>query len=55
MSLEFPRGIQRVGVAAAMLAILLLRPSGLTGGRELAWPKFAGLVKRMRRRGRKNE
>jgi branched-subunit amino acid ABC-type transport system permease component len=31
-------GLREVGLALLMLAILVLRPNGLTGGRELAWP-----------------
>jgi branched-chain amino acid transport system permease protein len=30
-------GMQQVGVGLIMLLVLLLRPSGLTGGRELEW------------------
>jgi branched-chain amino acid transport system permease protein len=32
-------GLREVGLALVMLAVLILRPSGLTGGRELAWPR----------------
>ena len=31
-------GLREVGLALVMLAVLILRPSGLTGGRELGWP-----------------
>ena len=31
-------GIREIGLALAMLAILILRPGGLTSGRELTWP-----------------
>jgi hypothetical protein len=31
-------GLQEVALASAMLAILLLRPRGITGGKELHWP-----------------
>ncbi len=31
-------GLREVGLALVLLAILALRPSGLTGGRELPWP-----------------
>jgi len=31
-------GLREVGLAAIMLAILILRPRGLTNGRELPWP-----------------
>lgn len=33
-----PRGLAEVGLALLMLAILVFRPAGLTGGRELHWP-----------------
>jgi branched-chain amino acid transport system permease protein len=36
---SLPQGSSLVGVAIVMLAVLLLRPSGLTGGRELALPR----------------
>jgi len=31
-------GLREVGLAVVMLAVLILRPSGLTSGRELTWP-----------------
>ena len=31
-------GLREVGLAAAMLLILVFRPSGLTRGREIGWP-----------------
>ncbi len=31
-------GVREVGLAVVMLAVLILRPRGLTGGRELLWP-----------------
>ena len=31
-------GLREVGLALVMIFILILRPSGLTAGRELAWP-----------------
>ena len=34
-------GLGDVGLALVMLAILLFRPEGLTGGREIAWPHRA--------------
>ena len=34
-----PAGTSLVGVAAIMLLILLLRPSGITGGREFSLPR----------------
>lgn len=38
LTIETPPGLREVGLAIAMLAILLLRPAGITGGRELSWP-----------------
>ena len=35
-------GLGDVGLALVMLAILIFRPEGLTGGREVAWPFRAG-------------
>lgn len=32
-------GLKEIGFAVAMLAILIVRPAGLTGGRELALPR----------------
>jgi branched-chain amino acid transport system permease protein len=34
-------GLREIGLAAAMLAILILRPRGVTGGREIPWPAGA--------------
>ena len=31
-------GLRDLGLAAIMVAVLLLRPQGITGGRELRWP-----------------
>ena len=31
-------GVREVGLALLMLGIMILRPAGLTGGRELSWP-----------------
>ncbi|HZQ66237.1 MAG TPA: branched-chain amino acid ABC transporter permease [Gaiellaceae bacterium] len=42
--ISLPQGSSLVGVAIVMLVVLLLRPSGLTGGREFAIPR------RLRRR-----
>ena len=36
-------GLREVGLATIMLAILILRPRGLTNGRELPWPSREGL------------
>lgn len=38
ISISTPPGLRQVGLAVAMLAILLVRPSGITKGRELRWP-----------------
>lgn len=31
-------GVQALGLSIVMVAILILRPNGLTGGREITWP-----------------
>jgi branched-chain amino acid transport system permease protein len=31
-------GLEAVGLGVIMVAVLVLRPSGLTGGREISWP-----------------
>jgi branched-chain amino acid transport system permease protein len=36
--LRLPLGSQELGVAFLMLLILIFRPSGITGGREIPWP-----------------
>jgi branched-chain amino acid transport system permease protein len=36
--IDLPSGASLVGVAAVMLVVLLLRPSGITGGREFGLP-----------------
>jgi branched-chain amino acid transport system permease protein len=36
-------GLREMGLAIIMLAILILRPRGLTNGRELPWPQRGGL------------
>ena len=38
LELSAKPGLREVGLALAMLLILILRPSGLTAGREIAWP-----------------
>jgi branched-chain amino acid transport system permease protein len=38
MKLAIPEGSEEVVVAALMIVILILRPDGLTGGREIGWP-----------------
>ncbi|MDQ2982815.1 MAG: branched-chain amino acid ABC transporter permease [Actinomycetota bacterium] len=37
LKLDFPGGARLIGVAAAMVVVILLRPSGLTGGREFSF------------------
>ena len=41
-------GLREVGLAIIMLAILILRPRGLTNGRELPWPSRRRLPGRLR-------
>lgn len=38
LNVDLPSGTRIVGLAAIMLVVLLFRPRGLTGGRELRWP-----------------
>ena len=35
---QLPLGSQELGIAFLMLLILIFRPSGITGGREIPWP-----------------
>jgi branched-chain amino acid transport system permease protein len=35
---QLPLGSQELGIAFVMLLILIFRPSGITGGREIPWP-----------------
>lgn len=44
-------GLREIGLALVMLAMLILRPGGLTAGRELEWPPFSRL-RRIRGRRR---
>lgn len=39
LRLAIPNGAQEIGIGVAMIVILILRPSGLTGGREWALSK----------------
>jgi len=39
LKIDLPGGSSLVGVALVMLVVLLLRPSGVTGGREFALPR----------------
>jgi len=41
LKVSLPQGSGLVGIALVMLLVLLLRPSGVTGGRELAWRRRA--------------
>lgn len=38
LSIKSPPGVQEVVIGIVMLLILVLRPGGLTGGREFSWP-----------------
>jgi branched-chain amino acid transport system permease protein len=42
-TLKIPVGSQQVGFALAMLAVLLLRPAGITGGHELSFGAIRAL------------
>jgi branched-chain amino acid transport system permease protein len=44
-------GLREAGLAAIMLLILIFRPRGLTGGRELPWPSLGGFRPADWRRG----
>jgi branched-chain amino acid transport system permease protein len=35
-------GLREIGLAIIMLCILVLRPRGITNGRELPWPRLPG-------------
>ena len=39
LKISLPQGSGLVGIALVMLLVLLLRPSGVTGGHELALPR----------------
>jgi branched-chain amino acid transport system permease protein len=39
-SLDLPQGSRLIFLGAIMALVLILRPSGLTGGRELALPRW---------------
>ena len=41
-------GLREVGLAIIMLAILILRPRGLTNGNELPWPRLPQRMRRVR-------
>jgi branched-chain amino acid transport system permease protein len=38
---DLPRGTRLVVVGVLMALVLIVRPSGLTGGREVEWPSWA--------------
>lgn len=38
LDVDLPSGTRLIALGAIMALVLLFRPSGLTGGRELAWP-----------------
>ena len=38
MMVQSPRYLRELGIALVMLVILILRPSGITNGREIPWP-----------------
>jgi branched-chain amino acid transport system permease protein len=40
--LDLPEGTRLIFLAAIMALVLVLRPSGITGGRELALPRRLG-------------
>ena len=42
VTLAAPAGLRELGLAGAMMLILIFRPAGLTGGRELPFPAFLG-------------
>jgi branched-chain amino acid transport system permease protein len=48
VSIPARAGLQEVGVALAMLLVLLARPRGITGGRELAFDLRSVRLRRAR-------
>ena len=40
IALAAPAGLRELGLAGVMMLILIFRPAGLTGGRELPFPAF---------------
>jgi branched-chain amino acid transport system permease protein len=44
-TLDLPAGTRIIVVGAAMALVLILRPSGLTGGRELSLPRLTGRLR----------
>jgi branched-chain amino acid transport system permease protein len=53
LSIPSRPGLREGGLALMMLLILVFRPSGLTGGRELPWP--GAVLPRLRARSRRRE
>ena len=49
-----PSGTDNLAVAVLLLVVLILRPRGITGGREITWPRdwYTGWVARRRPRDR---
>lgn len=45
------RGFAEIVIAVAMILVLILRPSGLTGGREIGWPSGGRGTRRRRTSG----
>ena len=50
LTLAAPAGLRELGLAGAMMLILIFRPAGLTGGRELPFPAFLGAALGLRPR-----
>lgn len=48
VALAAPAGLRELGLAGAMMLILIFRPAGLTSGRELPFPTFLGRAFRAR-------
>ena len=48
--LAAPPGLRELGLAGAMMLILIFRPAGLTGGRELPFPTFLNAALANKRR-----
>ena len=46
MVVQSPRYMRELGIALVMLVILIVRPSGITMGREIPWPFGAGAGRR---------
>ncbi len=40
--IALPRGSQEIGLGLALALVLIFRPSGLSGGKEAAWPRKRG-------------